>query len=58
MVGLGRASGIERIEVHWPTSGTTQVFQNVPINQVIQITELESDYQIVTPQPIALPSGD
>jgi hypothetical protein len=39
-VGLGRATRIERIEVRWPTSGTTQVFENVAADQRLEITEL------------------
>ena len=38
-IGLGTADRIERLEVHWPTSNTTQVFRDVPVNQAIEITE-------------------
>jgi len=36
--GLGAATEIDRIEVHWP-SGTRQVVQNVKTNQVIEVKE-------------------
>ena len=36
--GLGRATIAEQIEIHWP-SGTTQVLQNIPANQVLEIIE-------------------
>ncbi|MEM9275838.1 MAG: CRTAC homolog protein [Cyanobacteria bacterium P01_F01_bin.143] len=39
--GLGQDSIIDRIEITWP-SGTTQVLENVAVNQVLTITELIS----------------
>jgi hypothetical protein len=38
-IGLGKAERIARLEVHWPTSGTTQVFENLTAGQAIEITE-------------------
>ena len=43
--GLARPSGIERLEIHWPTSGTTQVFRDVAVNQAIEVTEFAEDYR-------------
>lgn len=40
-VGLGDATGIELIEVIWPASATRQTFHDVPMNQVVRITEGE-----------------
>ncbi len=41
-VGLGRATALETLEVTWPTSGTTQVFSDVPLDGAFEITEGES----------------
>lgn len=43
-IGLSQAQQIEVLEIFWPTTGETQTFLNVPINQHIQIIEGESDY--------------
>jgi len=38
-IGLGRADAIERLEVYWPTSDTTQVFERVPLDTAVVATE-------------------
>jgi len=38
-VGLGQAKAIKSIEIYWPTSGTTQVFNNVEMDQFFSIRE-------------------
>ncbi len=43
-IGLGHAQKIDLLEVYWPTSKTTQVFRNLPVDQAIQITEFEQEY--------------
>jgi hypothetical protein len=55
-LGLGRATRLERLEVHWPTSGTTQVFRNVAVDQAIEITELAADYKKLHWTSIPLPN--
>ena len=32
-IGLGKAASVARLEITWPTSGTTQVFRDVSVNQ-------------------------
>ncbi len=44
-IGLGLAKRIATLEVHWPTSQTTQVFRDVDVNQAIEITEFETAYK-------------
>lgn len=44
-IGLGRADHIDVLEVFWPTSGQTQRFTNVPVNQFIEITEGASNWK-------------
>ncbi|MDE0737375.1 MAG: CRTAC1 family protein, partial [Pirellulaceae bacterium] len=38
-VGLGTAERIDRLEVFWPASKTTQVFENVAVRCLIEVTE-------------------
>jgi len=38
-IGLGKADRIERLEIYWPTSETTQIFDEVPLDSQILITE-------------------
>src|SRR5260370_27666939 len=44
-IGIGKATRIISLEVYWPTSGTTQVFHDLPIDQAIEITEFAGDYR-------------
>jgi hypothetical protein len=44
-VGLGKADRVALLEVHWPTSGTTQVFRDLAVNQAIEIRELAGGYR-------------
>ena len=43
-IGLGDATAIERLEIHWPTSGIRQTFRNVPIDSMIRIVEGQDVY--------------
>jgi hypothetical protein len=43
--GLGKADRVALLEIHWPTSGTTQVFRDIAINQGIVVTEFAKGYQ-------------
>ena len=43
-IGLGSATRIERLEVFWPTTGETQAFAAVPVDQIIRIVEGETSY--------------
>ncbi|MFP3942143.1 MAG: CRTAC1 family protein, partial [Thermoanaerobaculia bacterium] len=40
-IGLGDAEAIEEIVVHWPGSGTRQVFEDVALNRYYRLTEGE-----------------
>jgi hypothetical protein len=44
-IGLGKATRIERLEVFWPTSRTTQLFRDVAVDQAIALTEFAGDYK-------------
>jgi FG-GAP-like repeat/ASPIC and UnbV len=38
-IGLGKSERVALLEIHWPTSGTTQVFRDIAADQSIVITE-------------------
>ena len=44
-IGLAGATRVESLEIHWPASGTTQVFRDLDVDQSIEITEFEVDYR-------------
>jgi hypothetical protein len=44
-LGLGKAGRVAVLEIHWPTSGTTQIFRDVAVNQAVEITEFATDYR-------------
>jgi hypothetical protein len=54
-IGVGRADRVALLEVHWPTSGTTQVFRDVAVNQAIEVTEFATEYRRLNWTPIPLP---
>jgi len=43
-IGLGTAPWVEVLEIFWPTTGLTQVFQKVAADQTIEIVEERDDY--------------
>ncbi|MGP0065839.1 MAG: CRTAC1 family protein [Isosphaeraceae bacterium] len=54
-IGLGKARKVATLEIHWPTSGTTQVFRDVDADQVIEVTEFATDYRKLNWKPIPAP---
>ena len=38
-LGVGNATRIDALEVFWPTTGETQHFENIDVDQAIEITE-------------------
>jgi hypothetical protein len=50
-LGLGRAERVERLEIYWPTSDTTQVFEDVAADQAIEVTEGEEAFEVTTLAP-------
>jgi hypothetical protein len=46
------------LDVHWPTSATTQVLHNVDANQVIEVTGSAVTCRKVTTTPIAVPRDE
>jgi hypothetical protein len=54
-MGLGKAAGIATLEITWPTSQTTQVFHDVPVDRAIEITEFEGAYRRLERHRIPVP---
>ena len=46
-IGTGQAESIERLEVYWPTSDTTQVFEGVACDRTVRIVEGEDELRAV-----------
>jgi len=54
-LGLAQAKRVARLEIHWPTSGATQVFHDVAVDQAIEVTEFASEYRKLNWTAIPLP---
>jgi hypothetical protein len=54
-IGLGQATSIPTLEVHWPATGLRQTFHKVPVDRAIEITEGRDDYRVLDWLPIPLP---
>jgi hypothetical protein len=54
-LGLAQATQVATLEIHWPTSGTTQVFHDIPADRALEITEFAEDYKTLPYKPIPLP---
>ena len=55
-LGLGKAESVARLEIYWPTSKTTQIFENIAADQFIEVTEFEKTFRKTPRKKIALPS--
>ncbi|MBM3997347.1 MAG: CRTAC1 family protein [Planctomycetes bacterium] len=54
-LGLGKATMIDKLIITWPTSGTTQVFRDVAVDQAIEITEFATAYRKLDWKPLPTP---
>jgi hypothetical protein len=54
-IGLSRSDRIALLEIHWPTSGTTQIFRDVAADQAIEVTELAESYRPLGWKPLPQP---
>lgn len=52
-IGLGQADQIAALEIHWPASGTTQVFRDVDVNQSVEVIEGANGYRKLESTAIA-----
>ena len=53
-MGLGQAEGIHSLEVFWPTSGTTQLFEDLPLDSRIEVTEGKDSYDLLDTRTLRL----
>jgi hypothetical protein len=51
-IGLAKATRVAQLEIHWPTSGTTQVLRDIAADQAIEVTEFASTYRPLNLKPI------
>ena len=54
-LGLGQAERIETLEVHWPASGRTQRFHDLPVDRFIAIGEHAPEYRVLPYRPWSRP---
>ena len=45
-IGLGKSTRVKRLEVYWPTSNETQTFQDLAVDQFLEIVEGEDRFQV------------
>jgi hypothetical protein len=55
-IGLGKTDRVVLLEIHWPTSNTTQSFHDIPVNQSIQILEFAETWRPLLTERIPLPA--
>jgi hypothetical protein len=55
-IGLSQAERVAALEVRWPTSGTTQVFRDIPADRIIEVTEFADGYRERPRKPMPTPS--
>ena len=51
------AKAVARLSVSWPTSGTTQTFENIASDQSLEITEGASAYKVLQQPPLPAPKS-
>jgi FG-GAP-like repeat/ASPIC and UnbV len=54
-IGMGKSKRVAHLEIHWPTSGTTQVFDDIAADQAIEVTELAQSYRRLDRKPLPQP---
>jgi FG-GAP-like repeat/ASPIC and UnbV len=54
-IGVAQAEMVAVLEIHWPTSKTTQVFRDIPADQAIEVTEFADSYRPLDWKPLPQP---
>jgi ASPIC and UnbV len=54
-MGLGSATKVALMEIHWPTSGTTQAIRDIPADQAIEVTEFAEGFRPLGWKPLPQP---
>jgi hypothetical protein len=50
-LGLGQAKEVEKLEIYWPASDTTQVFEKLPVDRRVEVVEGDAKPRIVVRTP-------
>jgi len=53
-IGVGTATQIKRLEIFWPKTGKTQVFQDLSVDQALEITESKNSPRKLELKPVKL----
>jgi len=54
-IGLAKAERIALLEISWPTTGTTQIFRDLAVDQAIEVTEFGQTVRPLHRKPIPQP---
>jgi len=54
VIGLGKATAIQQLEIYWPASGQTQTFDQVVPDQVLRIVEGKNRYEVLSLNKVKL----
>jgi hypothetical protein len=54
-IGMARAQRVAILEIHWPASGTTQVFRDIAADQAIEVTEFAESIRPLDWRPVPQP---
>jgi ASPIC and UnbV len=54
-IGLAKSQLIALLEIHWPSSGTTQIFRDIAADQALEITDFAGDYHPLERKSIPVP---
>jgi hypothetical protein len=57
-IGLGNAEQIESVEISWPTTGATQVFEEVESNRFYRVTEGQDRIEVIQRPPFSFHRGE
>ncbi len=50
-IGLGNAERIVALEVHWPTTGLDQRFEDVPLDAIVRVREFAEEVEVLDLPP-------
>ncbi len=51
-IGLAQATRVALLEIHWPTSGSTQILRDIAVDQAIEVTEFAPSFRSLNLKPI------
>jgi len=57
-IGLGQATAIRQVEIHWPTTGQTQVFNGLAMDRIYKIREGQEQAVVWELKSFVLPDGN